>query len=282
MSLWYHRLRVAINSDDPPTATPSTVDELLAAGRHDDAAKAAFDAGLYARSADLYEKLWDFRGALAASRAGADLPRALRYALELGDTGASSELITTLTATDEGAQAALDVLTRMRRHADAAPIAEKLGDTNRAIELYTRARKDLDAARLLEAAGRDRDAGKLLEKALDFAAQAERAPIQLALGRILARRGAYPEAARLLQEARKTPALRADAQRHLIATLAAMGLRDGARDALLELRATDETVSADLDAYLRVWRDEGTERKATRDREPVSYTHLTLPTNREV
>ncbi len=248
----------------------SSVDELLAAGRHDDAARAALDQGLHARAADLYEKLWDFRGALAASRAGGDLTRALRYALELGDTAASSELLTTLTADDDGARAALEVLTRMRRHAEAAPLAEKLGDTNRAIDLYTRARKDLDAARLLEVVGRDRDAGKLLEKALDFAAAAERAPIQLALGRILARRGAYPEAARLLQEARKTPALRADSQRHLIATLAAMGLRDGARDALLELRTTDDSVSADLDAYLRAWRDEGTERKATRDRELVA------------
>jgi serine/threonine-protein kinase len=64
--------------------------------------------------------------------------------------------------------------------------------------------------------------------------------------------------------------LRPEAQRHLIATLAAMGLRDGARDALLELRATDDSVSADLDAYLRSWRDEGTERKATRDRELVA------------
>ena len=261
---------MAINSDDGSSIPASTVDELLAAGRHDDAARAALEGGLHARAADLYEKLWDFRGALEASRAGADLPRALRYALELGDTVATAELLATMTTTDDGARAALEVLTRMRRHAEAAPLAEKLGDTNRAIELYTRARKDLDAARLLEAAGRDRDAGKQLEKALDFAADAERAPIQLALGRILARRGAYPEAARLLQEARKTPALRADAQRHLIATLAAMGLRDGARDALLELRATDDTVSADLDAYLRAWRDEGTERKATRDRELVA------------
>lgn len=261
---------MAINSDDPPAQPSSTVDELLAAGRHDDAARAALASGMHARAADLYEKLWDFRGALDACRAGDDLPRALRYALELGDTAASNELLATLTATDEGARSALDVLIRMRKHAQAAPLAEKLGDTNRAIDLYTRARKDLDAARLLEAAGRDRDAGKLLEKALDFAAAGERAPIQLALGRILARRGAYPEAARLLQEARKTPTLRSDAQRHLIATLAAMGLRDAARDALLELRTSDETVSADLDAYLRLWRDEGTERKATRDRELIA------------
>lgn len=249
---------MAINSDDPPS-TPSI-----------EAARAAFEAGMFARAANIYEKLWDFRGALEAARAGGDLPRALRYAVEVGDQPVVQELMTTLTATEEGTKEALEVLVRMRRHGDAAPLAEKLGDTNRAIDLYTRARKDLDAARLLEAAGRDRDAGKLLEKALDFAADAERAAIQLALGRILARRGAYPEAARLLQDARKTPALRVDAQRHLIAVLAAMGLRDGARDALLELRAIDETVSADLDVYLRAWRDETTERKTSRDREMVA------------
>ena len=88
---------MAINSDDGSSIPASTVDELLAAGRHDDAARAALEGGLHARAADLYEKLWDFRGALEASRAGADLPRALRYALELGDTVATAELLATMT-----------------------------------------------------------------------------------------------------------------------------------------------------------------------------------------
>src|SRR5262249_34785714 len=78
---------------------------------------------------------------------------------------------------------------------------------------------------------------------------------------------------RLLQDARKQPALRAEAQRHLIATLAAMGLRDGARDALLELRGldpADPAVPADLDQYLRTWRDQTTERKTGRDPEVIA------------
>ncbi|MFT3698384.1 MAG: protein kinase [Kofleriaceae bacterium] len=252
---------MAINED---------IDALIAAGKHADAAKHALDGGLPARAADLYEKLWDFRGAYTAARAANDLPRALRYAIEVHDEAAVAELLGLLTATDEGSRAALDMLVRMRRHVEAAPIAERLGDTAKAIDLYTRARRDLDAARLLESIGRDRDAGKLLEKALDLALDAERAPLQLALGRILARRGAYPEATRLLQEARKHPELRAEAQKHLVATLAAMGLRDGARDALLELRATDESISADLDQYLRTWRDQTAERKTTRDREIIA------------
>ncbi|HSR96828.1 MAG TPA: protein kinase [Kofleriaceae bacterium] len=247
-----------------------SIEALIAAGRHADAARAASEAGQHARAAEIYEKLWDFRNALGAARAGGDLPRVLRYAVELGDAAAVGDAMAALTATDEGARTALDLLTRLRRHADAAPLAERLGDAARAIDLYTRAHKELDAARLLEGQGRDRDAGRLLERALDLAATAERAPIQLALGRILARRGSYPEAARLLQDARKDAALRPEAQRHLIETLAAMGLRDGARDALLELRALDPAVPADLDQYLRGWRDETTERKTGRDREVVA------------
>jgi eukaryotic-like serine/threonine-protein kinase len=248
----------------------ANIDELIAAGRHADAAKQALETGQATRAADLYEKLWDFRSALGAARAAADLPRALRYALELHDEPQATEILTELSATDDGSRAALEMLIRMRRHAEAAPIAERLGDVNKAIDLYTRARKDLDAARLLEGLGRDRDAGRLLEKALDLALDNERAPLQLALGRILARRGAYPEATRLLQDARKQPKLRDEAQRHLVATLAAMGLRDGARDALLELRGSDPTVSADLDAYLRDWRDATAERKTSRDREVIA------------
>jgi len=248
--------------------------DLIAAGKHADAARAALDAGQPGRAADLYEKLWDFRGALDAARAAGDLPRALRYALELRDEPAAAELQAALAATDDGAHTALEVLVRMRRHGEAAVLAERLGDTAKAIDLYTRARRDLDAARLLEAAGRDRDAGRLLERAVDLASPAEKPAYQLALGRILARRGAYPEATRLLQDARRHPELpaelRAETQRHLVATLAAMGLRDGARDALLELRASDPDVPADLDAYLRAWRDQAADRKASRDREVIA------------
>ncbi|MDQ3340680.1 MAG: protein kinase [Myxococcota bacterium] len=249
----------------------SSVDELLAAGKHLEAARRAAEVGEHGRAADLFEKLWDFKSALLAAKAGNDLPRALRYALEVDDAPQIAELLATLGATEDGARASLDVLAKMRRHAMAADIAEKLGDTARAIDHFTRAHDEINAARLLEKEGRDREAGRLLERALDLAAEHERAPLQLALGRILARRGAYPEAARLLQDSRKNEQLRAEAKRHLVAVLAAMGLRDGARDTLLELRALDPTVPADLDSYLRAWRDQTTERKAGgRDREVIA------------
>ncbi len=259
---------MAPEPDSPQSA--ETVDALIAAGKHAEAAARALETGDPTRAADLYEKLWDFRGALNAAKAAGDHARALRYAIEVHDEVESAALLALLETSDDGAKAALEVLGRMRQHAEAAPLAERLGDHNRAIEHYTRAHKPLEAARLLEGQGRDRDAGRLLERALDLAAEHERAPIQLALGRILARRGAYPEAARLLQDARKRSELRTEAQRHLIATLAAMGLRDGARDALLELRAADPSVPADLDVYLRDWRDQSSERKTSRDREVIA------------
>ncbi len=254
---------MAINSDGP------TIAELIASNRHPEAAAAAMAAAEFALAADLYEKLWDFANALAAARGAGDAARILRYTVELGDDQAIAAQVDAMAQTDDGARVALDLLVKLRRHGLAAPIAERLAD-ERAVDLYTRAHRDLDAARLLEAAGRDRDAGKLLERALDLASVEERAAIQLALGRILARRGAYPEATRLLQEARKSASHRRDAQRQLVATLAAMGLRDGARDALLELRAADATIPADLDSYLRDWRDATTERKTGRDREMVA------------
>src|ERR1044071_3361064 len=77
--VWYHRSHVDGNSD------AMSIDDLVAAGRHLDAARAALAQGQHARAAELYEKLWDFRGALEAARAGGDLPRVLRYAIELGD-----------------------------------------------------------------------------------------------------------------------------------------------------------------------------------------------------
>ena len=231
--------------------------------------------GDYPAAIALFEKLWDFRGAYRAALAAEDLPRALRYAIDLADEPALRSVLALMTTTDDGTRAALDVLGKLRRHAEAAPLAERLGDLPRAIDHYTRAHDEINAARLLELEGKDREAGKLLERALDFAAPSEKPPLQLALGRILARRGAYPEATRLLQDARKSttlpPALQIETRRHLVAVLAAMGLRDGARDALLDLRASDPEVPADLDMYLRAWRDEAAERKSGgRDREIIA------------
>jgi serine/threonine-protein kinase len=262
----YHPGDVAGNEPEDPA-----VEALATAGRHAEAAAAALAAGLPARAGVLYELVWDWPKAARAFRDAGDLPRALGCAIEARDEALIGEIAAQLGATDDGARLALDVYVRHRRHGDAAQLAERLGDRERAIELYGRAHRHLDAARLLETAGRDRDAGRLLEKVLDLGGPGEQAEAHLRLGRILARRGAHPEAVRHLQEAQRRAAddaTRAQALRHLVPSLAGMGLRDGARDALLGLRRLDGSVTADLDTFLREIRDAEPRPVAT-DREIV-------------
>ena len=265
------------NDGDTPTAPadPGTVAELLAAGRHVEAAALALRDGDAGRAAKIYEQIWDFAAAAHAAHAGGDLPSALRYALDARDAPFTRELLGRLTSTDDGTRAAVDILARARQYDQAAALAERVGDRDRAIDLYQRAHHDLDAARLLEAAGRDREAGRLLERAVDLLAGDERAQAHLQLGRVLAHRAAYADAARHLQEAARSkpappPAIVREALQHLVATLAAMGLRDGARDILLELRRTDETIEPDLDLYLRAWRQLRAAVPAQTDRDVVA------------
>jgi eukaryotic-like serine/threonine-protein kinase len=258
----YHRRDVSIN--EPGSGE---IEALVAAGRHADAAALALRHGDPARAGELYELVWDFGRAARAFRDAGDLGRALSNAAEGRDEPLVAELTASLTTSEDGARTALEVLARQRRHGDAAEIAERLGDHDRAIELFQRAHRHLDAARLLEDAGRDRDAGRLLEKVLDLGGD-ERPEAHLRLGRILARRGGHQDAARHLQEAARHDAIRPAALHHLVGALAAMGLRDAARDALIELRRGDPEASSDLDTFLRAARDAEPRRDAV-DREIV-------------
>ncbi len=239
---------MAIN-DDPAA--------LSAAGRHAEAARAAAAAGDHAAAAALWERIWEFAAAARAWQAAGEAGRALRAAIEAKDEALVDELGRALTATDDGARIALDVLARQRRHGAAAELAERLGETERAIDHYQRAHRDLDAARLLESAGRDREAARVLERALDLVIAEERPEVHLRLGRILERRASHDAAARHLQEATRPPAtdaIAAEARRHLIVALAAMGLADAARATLLELRRVAPETPADLPQFLRTAR----------------------------
>ena len=230
---------------------------LSAAGRHADAARAAAAAGDHARAASLWERIWEFGAAARAWQAAGDPGKALRAAIEAKDEALVDEIGKALAATDEGARVALDVLARQRRHGPAAELAERLGELERAIDHYTRAHRDLDAARLLEGAGKDREAARVLERALDLVVGDERPEVHLRLGRILERRGSHDAAARHLQEATRPPAsdaVAAEARRHLVVALAAMGLSDAARTTLLELRRVAPDTPADLPQFLRAAR----------------------------
>ena len=226
-------------------------DALTQAGRHAEAAEVAEAAGDHAGAAALWERIWRFDRAAAAWQAAGDLPRALAAALDGKHEAKVGELHARLTATDDGARAALEIYARRHRPGAAAELAERTGDRERAIALYQRAHRDLDAARLLEDAGRDREAGRLLERALELATDDERPALHLRLGRILTARSTYDLAARHLQEAVKQPALATEARRHLVVALAGLGLSDGAREALRALRRDDPTVPAELSEFLR-------------------------------
>ncbi|MEZ4402863.1 MAG: protein kinase [Kofleriaceae bacterium] len=226
-------------------------DALTQAGRHADAARVAAAAGDHAEAARLWEQIWQFAAAAAAWDAAGEPGRALGAALEAKDADLVDALHQRLTATDAGAAIALEVYARHRRHGPAAELAERLGQVDRAIEGYQRAHRDLDAARLLEVAGRDREAIRVLERALELALGDERGQVQLRLGRILAARASYDLAVRHLQDAVRVPAVAVEARRHLVVGLAGLGLSDAARDALRRLRVDDPSVTPELSEFLR-------------------------------
>jgi eukaryotic-like serine/threonine-protein kinase len=233
---------VAINDDR---------DALTQAGRHADAARLAAAAGDHAGAAVLWERIWEFVAAAGAWDAAGDVSRALGAAIAANDGPLMARYHEQLLATAGGAAAAFAVYVRNRRHGPAARLAESLGDGDRAIELYQRAHLDLDAARLLAAAGRDREAARLLERALELANDDERAEIGLQLGRIYSGRGTYELAVRHLQDATRSPAVAIAARRVLVVALAGLGLAEAARETLRQLRTDDPSVTAELSEYLR-------------------------------
>lgn len=253
------------SSASDPSDLPIAVADLVAKGHHAEAAALALSLGQHAVAVRLFEQIWDFGKAALAARGAGDLPRALRCAVSARDEALIAELVAEL-ARDEGAQlATAELLVQLRRFAEAAQLFEARGDKDQAAAAYLRAHRDLDAARLYQELGQDRKAGQLLERMLGLSTGEERPQIQLMLGRLLARRGAHAEAATFLQEARGAAAHRDEATLELIAVLAALGMRDGARDLLVELRRGRQELAADLDSFLRAWRDRPEARTASRE-----------------
>ncbi len=229
------------------------VEKLVAEGRYKEAAEAASAGHAYARAADLYERIWDFAAAASCAEDAGDLPRALANALEAKDQARAERLAKTLEAQgDEGKREALRVFAARRHFRSAAKLAEALGETEQALAHYKAGQMDLDAARLLVQLGQDRDAGRLLERAIETLDPGEeRNQACLNLGLLLARLMQHDEAVRRLQEARSHTSTRARAERALIREFVALGLRDAARDVLLALRSSDDSVSPQLETFLR-------------------------------
>jgi serine/threonine-protein kinase len=252
---------VAFNSN------PS-VDELVSAGRYAEAAQLAAAAGEAARAAQLYERIWDFAAASRCAREAGDLPRALRNAIDANDERLVREAAGALTGTgDDGRRAALDVFASRRRFHEAAQLAEQLGERERAAELYLGCHRDLDAARILAELGRDREAGRLYERVIEHAGSPDEVEeAHLRLGLLLARRLQHEAAVRHLQEAARRPTTRGAARRALVVELAALGLRDAARDVLLAARADDAALPATVDEFVR---DNAPARRPSSGNEPA-------------
>jgi tetratricopeptide (TPR) repeat protein len=234
----------------PPAVV--VVDTLVAEGRWADAAATARAAGLHARAAELYEKLWDFAAAAECARAAGDAEGELRNLLDAKADDAATALAARL-ADESAARGALAarVLEARRRPGQAARLQERLGEHAQAARLYARAGAWVDAGRMREALGEDAEAGRLYERAVSEAAEPEIvARAHLALGALHGRRGQHDLAARHLQEAATHAATRAEALRALPTQLAALGLRDAAIAALTRARALDPSLPADVDAFL--------------------------------
>ncbi len=247
------------------------IDELVAAGKYADAARAAVEAGAHARAAELYERIWEFADAARAARAAGDTARALRNAIDARDEPLAAELAAELVASgDDGVRAAVDIFAARRRFGAAAPLAERLGERERAVDYFKRGNLDLEAARLLEEDGRDREAGRLLERVID---QGDDAPAihqaHLRLGLLLARRMQHDEAVRHLQAAARHDDTRARARRALVVELVALGLRDAARDVLALARNDEAGLPADVDALVRSERNAQPHTTGERDLEIV-------------
>jgi serine/threonine protein kinase len=266
----YHFTAVAINSDghgsDGPSPASQVIDELVAAGRHAEAAAHASAHGQALRAAAIYERIWEFGRAALCARAGGDLQRALRNAIDARDEALVAEIADLLAARGrEGQRTAMETFAQRRRFGDAGERAEAAGELEAAIEHYQQAHRELDAARILSQVGREREAGLLLERMIAVAAPGlELAQARLALGRLLLRRMQYAAAAAQLQEATHEPATQAPARRSLVVALAGMGLRDAARDVLIAARADDPALPAELESFLQA------ERASERAPEPAS------------
>ncbi|MEM9490002.1 MAG: serine/threonine-protein kinase, partial [Myxococcota bacterium] len=246
-------------SDTPPSEEiAAEIERLVAAGRYADAAGLARERGALARAAELYERIWDFASAAECARAAGDIGRALRNAIDARDEDAVAELSAAAAERGpDGQRMAFEIFTGKRRFGEAAELAEAMGELDSAVEHYKSAHRELDAARLLERLGRDREAGRMLERFVELGAPGpERARAQLRLGLLLARRMDHAAAARYLQEAAANDEVRAPAQRALVVSLAAMGLRDAARDVLVAARAEQPQLPVDIDTFLKVQRAE--------------------------
>ncbi len=236
-----------------PPVEDSNVEALVAEGKYAEAARVALENDDPRQAATLYARVWEFAKASQCARQAGDLKWALENALLAHDEALVSELQQELIASGEaGHRSAMELLAKHRYFRQAAQFAEELGELELAIEYFRNAHSEPEAARLLVALDRDHEAGLLLEDVIKLGGDpAAVASAKLQLGHILARRLQHEEAARLFQSAADHEETRLRAHCALVVELAALGYRIAARDVLTQICQQDDSVSSDLDAFLR-------------------------------
>jgi eukaryotic-like serine/threonine-protein kinase len=198
------------------------IEYLVAHGAYVEAARIAADRGELRRAIGLYERVWRFVDALPLAVKLGDRGLAVRLALDANLPARATEIADGAAAAEE-LLAVADAFADRGRLFEAGRTAERAGAWQRAATLYRRAGAPLDEARARVRAGELREAGLLYERLIAQGSSDEAASARLALGRLLGRLGRNEEAARHLQVAARTPALRIAASRALCAPLLALG-----------------------------------------------------------
>jgi serine/threonine-protein kinase len=215
----------------------SLVGELVAAGRHAQAAAACVAAGALLRASELLEEACDFAGAAGHALAAGELGRAARLAAFAGDDGIyqlAAEALADATRRDAAVRAAADLGMRgLSRHA--ADIYARIGAHADAAREYALAGEAVRASGEHELAGRPAEGARVLEAALR--ARPDDGPARLALGKLLAKHGRTEAAVKALQALAAATPDRDRGLPLLARCLAELGLEDAARSVREEMRA---------------------------------------------
>ncbi|MBK8170516.1 MAG: protein kinase [Sandaracinaceae bacterium] len=226
----------------------ASIDALIHAGRHGEAAELALAHGDGARAAELFSETWNYVRAVEVAREAGDLVNAFHYAL-LGNLREESAAILAALAQlpADASRAAEAAMARGRAH-DAATLYEAAGRFTDAAAAYEQSGERADAGRCLEAAGQWREAGKMYETQLKAAPDDDATALRLAT--ILFRFARYEAATRVLQQIKREEIL-GPARRLLVACLVFLQMNDAAADRYQLLRNVDATLPATAAEFVK-------------------------------
>lgn len=233
---------------NPPLSAPhdDEIARLVRAGRHDEAATLCEERGDLVGALALYEKLWAFDKAWPLAERLGNWPAAVRLALDAKAVHEARRMAARVPPDEPAVLLRVsDAFAGRGQFEIAAQVAERAGDFTRAADLYRRAGMSVAAATALLAAGKLRDAARLLQNVIATntsdgpASGQERAQAQLIMGKLLGRLGRPWEAARALQNAAKHASTCAEASRYVCGVLLELGLPHAAAEVARRLQLVD-------------------------------------------